>query len=283
MREPFVPPPYPYDRLDELKEIAAGRPGGLVDLSIGTPCDPPPAAVLEALRALRLRAWLPALDRYGELPGGRGGVDGAPPRGDHRRRPRGGVRRDEGAGGGDPAVAAPPATRPRHRPVPGDQLPHLRDGGDPCRLSSRALRRPRRHRPGRRGARALPLGERARQPDRRAPRPGGGRGVGASPRRAGPGGRVLHRVHLGRAAAHDPRARRGRGAGGALAVEAVEPRRRAGRLLRRGSGAGPLPVRGAQARRLHGARSGPGRGGGRLGRRRARRAAAGPISQGGWR
>ena len=49
MREPFVPPPYPYDRLDELKEIAAGRPGGLVDLSIGTPCDPPPAAVLEAL------------------------------------------------------------------------------------------------------------------------------------------------------------------------------------------------------------------------------------------
>ena len=49
MVTPFVPPPYPYDRLDELKEIAAGRPGGLVDLSIGTPCDPPPAAVLEAL------------------------------------------------------------------------------------------------------------------------------------------------------------------------------------------------------------------------------------------
>ena len=53
MREPFVPPPYPYDRLDELKALAAARPGGLVDLSIGTPCDPPPAAVLEALAALR--------------------------------------------------------------------------------------------------------------------------------------------------------------------------------------------------------------------------------------
>lgn len=46
---PFVPPPYPYDRLDGLKAVAAELPGGLVDLSIGTPCDLPPAAVLEAL------------------------------------------------------------------------------------------------------------------------------------------------------------------------------------------------------------------------------------------
>jgi succinyldiaminopimelate transaminase len=46
---PFVPPPYPYDRLDELKAVAADRPGGLVDLSIGTPCDAPPDAVVEAL------------------------------------------------------------------------------------------------------------------------------------------------------------------------------------------------------------------------------------------
>lgn len=46
---PFVPPPYPYDRLDELKAVAAALPGGLVDLSIGTPCDPPPGAVVEAL------------------------------------------------------------------------------------------------------------------------------------------------------------------------------------------------------------------------------------------
>lgn len=46
---PFVPPPYPYDRLDTLKAVAAAVPGGLVDLSIGTPCDPPPAAVLDAL------------------------------------------------------------------------------------------------------------------------------------------------------------------------------------------------------------------------------------------
>ncbi len=45
----FVPPPYPYDRLDELHEMAALVPGGVVDLSIGTPNDPPPVAVLEVL------------------------------------------------------------------------------------------------------------------------------------------------------------------------------------------------------------------------------------------
>ena len=46
---PFVPPPYPYERIDRYKPLAAGFEGGLIDLSIGTPCDPPPAAVLEAL------------------------------------------------------------------------------------------------------------------------------------------------------------------------------------------------------------------------------------------
>ncbi len=45
----FVPPPYPYDRLDRLAAICAGHDGGIVDLSIGTPCDPPPAPVLHAL------------------------------------------------------------------------------------------------------------------------------------------------------------------------------------------------------------------------------------------
>ena len=47
--EPFDPPPYPYDRLDELKAVGEALPGGLVDLSIGTPCDPPPAVVIDAL------------------------------------------------------------------------------------------------------------------------------------------------------------------------------------------------------------------------------------------
>lgn len=49
MTGPFVPPPYPYDRLEGLRVSAEAMAGGLVDLSIGTPCDPPPNVVLEAL------------------------------------------------------------------------------------------------------------------------------------------------------------------------------------------------------------------------------------------
>jgi succinyldiaminopimelate transaminase len=45
----FVPPAYPYDRLDEMKERAGRHDGGIVDLSVGTPTDPPPPAVLAAL------------------------------------------------------------------------------------------------------------------------------------------------------------------------------------------------------------------------------------------
>jgi succinyldiaminopimelate transaminase len=45
----FVPPPYPYDRLDEIKQLAARHDGGVVDLSIGTPCDPPADSVVAAL------------------------------------------------------------------------------------------------------------------------------------------------------------------------------------------------------------------------------------------
>ena len=47
----FVPPPYPYERLDSFKPLATSYDGGLVDLSIGTPCDPPPASVITALAA----------------------------------------------------------------------------------------------------------------------------------------------------------------------------------------------------------------------------------------
>jgi succinyldiaminopimelate transaminase len=47
----FEPPPYPYDRLEPLKALADAHEGGLIDLSVGTPCDPPPAAVVAALGA----------------------------------------------------------------------------------------------------------------------------------------------------------------------------------------------------------------------------------------
>ncbi|MEY2423550.1 MAG: hypothetical protein QOI95_3617 [Acidimicrobiaceae bacterium] len=56
----FVPPPYPYDRLDDLAATAAELPGGCVDLSIGTPCDPPPAAVVAALAQSNSERGYPA-------------------------------------------------------------------------------------------------------------------------------------------------------------------------------------------------------------------------------
>jgi succinyldiaminopimelate transaminase len=50
---PFVPPPYPYERLDALKRLADSLPGGAVDCSIGTPCDPvPEVAALAAAEVL---------------------------------------------------------------------------------------------------------------------------------------------------------------------------------------------------------------------------------------
>lgn len=45
----FVPPAYPYDRLAPAASKAAALPGGIVDLSVGTPTDPPPQVVLDAL------------------------------------------------------------------------------------------------------------------------------------------------------------------------------------------------------------------------------------------
>ena len=99
-------------------------------------------------------------------------MDGPAPRRRGRPRARGGLRRHQGARRRRAAVAAAAAARPRHRPVPGHQLPHLRHGGHAGRLPGRAVPRrsptidPRRRRP-----RPVPLGERPRQPHRRARRP----------------------------------------------------------------------------------------------------------------
>ena len=48
MTTPYVPPPYPYDRLDELRALAADLYGSAIDLSIGAPFDPPTDAVINA-------------------------------------------------------------------------------------------------------------------------------------------------------------------------------------------------------------------------------------------
>jgi succinyldiaminopimelate transaminase len=54
----FQPPPYPYERLDGLKKVAAQHEGGVIDCSIGTPVDPPPDEVLaELARASGARGY----------------------------------------------------------------------------------------------------------------------------------------------------------------------------------------------------------------------------------
>ena len=45
----FDLPPYPYDRLNELRALAAEKFGAAIDMSIGTPYDAPPPAVVAAL------------------------------------------------------------------------------------------------------------------------------------------------------------------------------------------------------------------------------------------
>lgn len=59
----FHPPPYPYERLDELAAVAAAAPGGLVDCSIGTPCDPVPrvARVAAAETLARSAGYPPSI------------------------------------------------------------------------------------------------------------------------------------------------------------------------------------------------------------------------------
>src|SRR3954468_24884615 len=57
----FVPPPYPYERLDALKRLADSLPGGGGDCSLGTPCDAgPPAAPAAASAVLDASMGYPA-------------------------------------------------------------------------------------------------------------------------------------------------------------------------------------------------------------------------------
>jgi succinyldiaminopimelate transaminase len=66
-RAGFLPPPYPYDRLDRLRPLAARFDGGLVDLSIGTPIDPPPHAVVHALASSGTESGYPSSPGSAEL------------------------------------------------------------------------------------------------------------------------------------------------------------------------------------------------------------------------
>ncbi len=56
----FGLPPYPYDRLNEARTIAAERHGTAIDMSIGTPHDAPPQAVVDALSTSNSERGYPA-------------------------------------------------------------------------------------------------------------------------------------------------------------------------------------------------------------------------------
>jgi succinyldiaminopimelate transaminase len=56
----FRLPPYPYDRLAGLAKLAGAHEGGMVDCSIGTPNDPPPRAVVDALASSGAERGYPA-------------------------------------------------------------------------------------------------------------------------------------------------------------------------------------------------------------------------------
>lgn len=45
----FEPPPYPHDQLGALRRLADVAPGGILDCSVGSPTDPVPGVVLDAL------------------------------------------------------------------------------------------------------------------------------------------------------------------------------------------------------------------------------------------
>ena len=53
-------PPYPYDRLNDLRAVAVERHGTAVDMSIGAPFDPPPQAVIDALSTSGLERGYPS-------------------------------------------------------------------------------------------------------------------------------------------------------------------------------------------------------------------------------
>lgn len=55
-----MPPPYPYERLDRLRPLADSFASGLIDLSIGTPCDPPTDSVIAALGSSNAERGYPA-------------------------------------------------------------------------------------------------------------------------------------------------------------------------------------------------------------------------------
>ena len=264
----FVPPVYPFDKLTEFDKLASRLDGGMVDLSVGTPCDAPSPKVVEALGHSGSERGYPAALGSSEL-------REAAARWIERRFK---ITLDPAS-----ELAACIGTKEFVAGVPhwlrlrSPRLPDLRDGGAarqvPGGRRSRTTRRVFRPGGGRsRGCRAcaLSLGEQPRQSGRSAGGPRRVRSLGPRPRRPCLLRRVLCRVHLGGPRAIDPRRRPRRRRGGSLALEALQSCGRAFRHLRRRPGARRLPGSAPTPRRLHGARTSAARLGGRVRRRRER-------------
>ncbi len=85
MTEAFAPPPLVWETLGEVRDAAARHPGGVIDLTVGSPVDEPPAFVAEVLaRSGAARAYPPSIgteafrSAAGRWVGRRFGVDVAP-------------------------------------------------------------------------------------------------------------------------------------------------------------------------------------------------------------
>ena len=212
--QPFVPPPYPYDRLNELKSEILERHDSIVDLSIGTPFDPPPAAVVAALSTsgaersyppsvgtpefhAAVQRWLTRRFDVTVEPAQIGATVGSKefvallPQFMGLRSPD----RD--------TVLYPEISYPSY--AMGATLAGLRAVPVAMRADGRLDLDSIAADDARAGAAAV--GEQPGQPDRASRRPRCGGRVGPGARRAGLLRRVLHRVHLGRTRADDPRAR----------------------------------------------------------------------------
>lgn len=58
----FEPPPLVWETLADIRDLAASHPGGVIDLTIGTPIDDPPAFVSEVLaRSGAVRSYPPSI------------------------------------------------------------------------------------------------------------------------------------------------------------------------------------------------------------------------------
>ena len=173
-------PDFPWDALAPYAAKARAHEDGIVDLSVGTPVDPTPAVVQEALAGAAERPGLPAdLRHAGPARGGRGLVRPAPRR--PRARPGRRAARPSAARSWSRCLPTLLGLGPRRpgRPSRG-RLPDVRRGRPPGR---RRAGRGRRDGPARAAGRAGPagLGQLAGQPDRAGARrraPGQGRGLG---------------------------------------------------------------------------------------------------------